>query len=156
MAEAIFNALTRDAELPFRAESAGVSVLEDEPMTPNARVALEELGIYTVDHHARQISEKMVNEADLILTMSTQHTIELHRIFGNLARETCTLPEYANGGTGQKEISDPYGHTKAAYRASARQILEYVDLLVVSLSNEQRAYFEGYPQRYSLESSQGG
>ena len=126
-------------------------MLEGELMASNARAILEELGIYCLDHRARQINEEMVQEADLILTMSVRHTTEVRRIFGNLARKICTLPEYANGGTGQKEISDPYEHTKAAYRASARQILEYVDLLIVSLSNAQRACIEGYPQRYSLE-----
>jgi protein-tyrosine phosphatase len=46
MAEAIFNALAEDRGLEFRAESAGVAALRDEPMAPNASAALEEIGVY--------------------------------------------------------------------------------------------------------------
>ncbi len=127
MAEAIFNALAGDARLPFRAESAGVSALVGEPIAPNAGLALEELGIYAGDHRARQVSGRSVEEADLILTMNVWHVEELRRSFGGAAGEARTLPEYASGGVGPREVSDPYGYTPAVYRASARQILEYVD-----------------------------
>ncbi len=46
MAEAIFNAVAEDRGLAYRAASAGVAALVDEDMAPNARAALEELGIY--------------------------------------------------------------------------------------------------------------
>lgn len=133
MAEMMFNALAEDAELPLRAESAGVSALEGENMAPNVREVLEELGIRAAVHRARQISEKMVEGADLILTMNTQHSAELRKLSRSSDQKIYTLPEYVDGGNGQKEISDPYGHTLATYRASARQILEYIDLLVASL-----------------------
>jgi hypothetical protein len=72
MAAAIFDALAEDRALPFRAESAGVAALEGNPMAPNALVALEEAGIYPQDHSARQVSAPMLEEADLVLVLSTR------------------------------------------------------------------------------------
>ena len=53
MAEAIFNALAEERGLAWRAESAGVAALVDEDITPNARAALDEVGIYANEHRAR-------------------------------------------------------------------------------------------------------
>ena len=57
MAEAIFNALAEERELPWRAASAGVAALEGEDITPNACAALEEVGIYPKEHRARILSQ---------------------------------------------------------------------------------------------------
>ena len=133
MAEAMFNALAEDRGLDLRAESAGVAALRDEPMTPNAAAALEEIGIYVGEHSARQVSARMLEEADLVLTMSPWHVAELRRSFGDTS-QVRTLPEYASGAPSEEGIPDPYGSTMAAYRASARQIFGYVDLLVDRLA----------------------
>lgn len=131
MSEAIFNALADDAELPFHAESAGIAALEGEPMAPKAREALEEIGICAENHRARQIGEEMLEEADLVLAMTPQHVAELRRLFeGSRVR---TLPEYA-GASGENGITDPYGSSMIAYRASARQISEYLSRVVKNLA----------------------
>src|SRR5918911_3965055 len=62
MAEAIFNALAEERGLAWRAQSAGVAALIDENIAPHARTALEEVGIYAETHHARQVSEEMLEE----------------------------------------------------------------------------------------------
>ncbi len=133
MAEAIFNALIDDMGFPFRAESAGVAALKGEPMLPNAGAALEEIGIYTEDHRAKQVNETMIEEADLMLTMTPRHIAELRRLFGNLPREVYTLLEYATGTSSEEGISDPYGNTMTAYRACVRQLLEGVSRVVDGL-----------------------
>ncbi len=77
MAEAIFNALAEDRGLDFRAESAGVAALKGKPIAPNASAALEEIGVYAGGHSARQVSAEMLEEADLVLTMTPRHVAEL-------------------------------------------------------------------------------
>jgi protein-tyrosine phosphatase len=132
MAEAIFNTLIEDAELSFRAKSAGIAALVGEPMAPKARETLEEIGIRPQDHRARQICEEMLETADLVLTMTPQHVAELHRLSEDSSYKVHTLPEYASihDGTG---IPDPYGSSMTAYRASARQISEYLSRIVEDL-----------------------
>ena len=131
IAEAIFNALASDAGLPYEAKSAGVAALKNEPMAPNASAALEEVGIYnTTEHRARQVSGEMLEDADLVLAMGPRHVAKLRRTFGGSLGEVYTLPEYVGSGPGGEEVPDPYGSTMTAYRASVRQLLEYVELLV--------------------------
>lgn len=136
MAEAIFNAQAEDGGLACRAASAGVAALVDEDVAPNARAALEEVGIYVGGHRARQVSEAMLEEADLVLAMSSRQVATLRRRFVAPPRNVYTLPEYAVGALPEEGIPDPYGHTMTAYRASVRQLLECVDGLVERLERE--------------------
>ena len=129
MAEAIFNALSEDENLPFRAESAGTAALEGRTIAPNAVAALEEAGIYSGTHRARRVSEAMIEKADLVLAMTPQHAATIRRLGGNTAGGIHALPEYAMGVKGEG-IPDPYGLTMAAYRSTLRQIYEHVERVV--------------------------
>lgn len=135
MAEAIFNALTHDAGMPHTARSSGVAALEDEPLTPHARAALEEVGVYADEHRARQVDGAMLEGADLVLAMSPRHVEKLLGLSATSSGKIHTLPGYVGGGglAAEEGIPDPYGHSMAAYRASVRQIFGYVDLLVARL-----------------------
>ena len=137
MAEAIFNALAEERGLTWRAESAGVAALVDEDITPNARAALDEVGIYTGEHRARQVGEEMLGEADLVLAMGPRHVATLCRRFGGLSERVYALPEYALGASPEEGIPDPYGQTMTAFRASVRQLLEYTEALVGRLEREE-------------------
>jgi protein-tyrosine phosphatase len=137
MAEAIFNALAEDGDLPLRAASAGVAALAGEDMAPNSRAALEEVGIHPGGRHqARQVSEAMLREAGLVLAMSPRQVAALRQRFGALSNRVYTLPEYALGAPPQEGIPDPYGLTMTAFRASVRQLLECVEGLVERLERE--------------------
>lgn len=138
MAEAIFNALAEDEGLAICAESAGVAALKGEEIAPNASIVLGEAGIYPGEHHARQVSRAMLEEADLVLVMGPRHIAKLRRLFGDLPDQVYTLPEYVSGSlggnhSGEVEIPDPYGHTITAYRASVRQIYDYIERLLERL-----------------------
>ncbi len=137
MTEAIFNALAEEKNLPWRATSAGVAALKGEDVTPNARAALEEVGIHPEEHRARQVSEAMLKAADLVLVMSPQHLRALHRSFGNLSDKVYTLPEYAIGASAEERIPDPYGHTMTTFRASVRELLGYIEELVGRLERDE-------------------
>ena len=75
----------------------------------------------------------MLKEADLVLAMSPRHVAVLRRRFGGLSDRVYTLPEYAVDAPGEEGIPDPYGQTMIAYRASARQLLEYIEGLLKRL-----------------------
>src|SRR5918993_2825350 len=136
MAEAIFNALAEERGLAWRAESAGVAALVDEDITPNARAALDEVGIYTGEHRARQVGEEMLGEADLVLGMGPRHVTTLRRRFRDLSERVYALPQYALGAPPEEGIPDPYGQTMHTFRASVRQLLEHTEGLVGRLERE--------------------
>lgn len=136
MAEAILDARAQDGRLPLWAASAGVAALTGEEMAPNSRAALEEVGIYSGGHRARQVGEAMLGEADLVLAMSPRQVAVLLQRFGAPPGRVYTLPEYALGAPPEEGIPDPYGHTMTAFRASVRQLLECVDGLLERLERE--------------------
>ena len=133
MAEAIFNALAEEKGLDWQATSAGVAALEGEDITPNARAALEEVGIYAESHRARQISEGILEEADLVLVMSPRHVRVIHQSFGSFSDKVYILPGYATDTFSEEGIPDPYGHTMTTFRASVRQLLGYIEKVVERL-----------------------
>ena len=55
----------------LQVESAGTAALVGKTISPNAVKALEEIGVFPIDHHhARQVDEAMLVESDLILAMT--------------------------------------------------------------------------------------
>ena len=121
------HALAEDRDLGCQAESAGVRVLKGEPVAL-ASAALEEVDVYVEDHRARQASEAMLEEDIPVLAMGPRYVEKLRRVFRD-SFEAHILPRYANSGSCHEEVPDPYGSTMTAYRASARQLLTYVNLL---------------------------
>ena len=136
MAEALFNALAEEGGLRWRAESAGVAALAGEDVTPNARAALEEAGVYAGRHGARQVDGKMLEGADLVLAMGPRQVAALRRGFGGPSGKVHALPAYAAGAADEEGIPDPYGQTMTAFRASLRQLLEHVERLLERLERE--------------------
>ena len=137
MADTIFNELARERGAVLRAQSAGVSALVGEEIAENSMKVLQEIGIpMDHEHRARQVSPELVGEADIILAMSSQHVAALRKQFPGEAGKIHKLPDYALGLSDAESISDPYGHSIASYRASVRQIFEYVEQ---ALDRMQRA-----------------
>jgi protein-tyrosine phosphatase len=132
MAEAIFNALAEDEDLPFRAHSAGTAALEGRAMAENAVAALEEAGIYPGPHAARRVSEAMLEGSELALTMTPKHTATVRRLGKDPAGGIHTLPAYASGVM-DEGIPDPYGLTMAAHRSTLRQLYEHVERAMARL-----------------------
>ncbi|WP_268778286.1 arsenate reductase/protein-tyrosine-phosphatase family protein [Rubrobacter aplysinae] len=136
MAETIFDVLAGERELPYRAESAGVSNFGGAPMSSNAREVLQEAGIPASDHHSREVTEEMVRKSRLVLVMGPRHATELSRRFGD-TEKVRLLQEYASGIRDGRELPDPYGQSILTYRASMRQIFECVESVVDRLDRER-------------------
>lgn len=145
MAQAIFNALAEDANLPYRAESAGVAALEGAEAAPRVAETLAEIGVPADPHHvARQATEEVAAGAELILTMTPQQAMDLRRALGDRAGAIHPLVGYV-GGIPDAGVTDPYGQSSTAYRAVARQLLECLELLVSRFQGEARSHQESFP-----------
>ncbi len=138
MAAGIFDALAGDQGLEASSESAGVRALVGEPTAPNAAQTIDELGMDVGDHRARQVDAEMLQRADLALAMTPSHRDLLCREFGSFSERIYTLPEYVTDDV-TAGIADPYGHSINAYRASAREILRYVEVVVERLKLEEES-----------------
>ena len=99
-------------------ESGGTAALKSKPIAPNAIVGLEETVFYpAAPHRARQMREAMIEEAEPVLSMTSQHVVTLHRFQGNTPRDVHALPGYAADVPSEEVIPDPYSHITTAYRS---------------------------------------
>jgi protein-tyrosine phosphatase len=107
MAEAIFDSPASEADLPWKARSAGVAALVGEPIAPRAEALLRELGVPTEGDRARQVDKTILEEADLVPAMSQQHAATLGRVFAGPSAKVHTLLGYARGVPTVEGIPNP-------------------------------------------------
>ncbi|MGI6567555.1 MAG: low molecular weight protein arginine phosphatase [Limnochordia bacterium] len=122
MAEAIFRQLaTGKAGENWQVSSAGIHAVTGSPATSEAMAALSELGLEISGHSARLLTEDLLEDADLILTMTAGHKQRIQLQFPAAADRVFTVKEFA-GEVGNLDIPDPYGQGLAAYRSTAAEL----------------------------------
>jgi protein-tyrosine phosphatase len=89
-------ALVYNSDLPipgFISSSAGTHALVGSPMHPDAATALQRLGGDPSNFVARRVSEKLVSNVDLVLTMTKQHRDDFLEVAPRHLHRTFTLSE---------------------------------------------------------------
>lgn len=151
MAEALFKRMLvnkKDELKGIKIISAGIHAWEGDRASYGAKEVLKERGIDVTEHSSRLLTPELIEGADLVLTMTSNHKrIVLHMCPG--AREKVyTLKEYVLGynnkelyipGTAFEEINhdikDPYGQSVDTYRESAKEIEKYLQMLIDKISS---------------------
>lgn len=118
MAAAILDKIAVENDLNVFIESAGIMAQEDQPASANAIEAMREMNIDITGHRTQQISEDLIVQADVVITMTEGQKMILSQIAPG---KTYTLLEYA-GSSG--DIIDPYGGDIEEYRETAQQIYD--------------------------------
>jgi protein-tyrosine-phosphatase len=117
MAEGLLKKMRSD----FSVSSAGVSSMDGWNAMPEAVDVMQGHGVDISNHRARQVTEEMVRDADLVLAMARHHREMLKNMFPESEEKIFTLKEYAGIGT---DIEDPYGSSKDFYEVIAEEIAE--------------------------------
>jgi len=128
MAEAVFNNVCSVNNFQHSAFSRGTSVFFAQPINPKSREALASNGICLNEHLAQQITENDIKSADLILTMSSSHKMELKSKFSFAKDKIFTLCEKAYGR--DCDINDPFGQGQDVYNNCYSEISEAVNKLL--------------------------
>ena len=131
MAAAIMDKIAQERDLNVRIESAGVFAYDGEGASANAVEALKKYDIDLSYHRSKSVSEDLLKQCDLILTMTGAHKQVLEPAAGD---KTFTLSEYV-GRTG--DISDPYGGGLETYEKTAEELYELLIKLADKLSEEK-------------------
>ena len=132
MAEAIFNKLNISDNIAF---SAGLSIVSNSSTSINAGLALKTLmDIDIINRKAVQLTEKNIDEADLVLTMTNYIKEVLITNFPASKDKIHTLNEYV-GAVG--DIMDPYGSDLATY-SEILQIIKNRILLLFDILKEDK------------------
>lgn len=130
-----------------RITTAGTHVIEGQPMSRRTRDAMQELGVDTDGHRSRQLSERDIEDADLVVAMASEHVLYVRRRHPAAAGRTGTLRRLCRdlphgpapldkrvGALGLAEVElepwedveDPAGGDEAVFSACARQLMDLV------------------------------
>lgn len=96
----------------LRILSAGLSTYPDMPPSPPAQTVMSELGLDISQHRCRLLTEELLREADLVLTMTTSHKYYVEEMLKfinqedeetEVAPQVSLLKEYALDDKAQKQ-----------------------------------------------------
>lgn len=126
MAEAILRQKLKWAGIKgIAVSSAGIGAVDGEKMSPNAFLALKQLGITCYSFRSRRLTEKILSRSDLVITMTeTQKK--------SLSRKDCvyTAPEIAGG----QEIKDPFGGSQEEYIRVSHELERVCNVLLQKMT----------------------
>ena len=103
------------ARSPVQAVSAGVKAETGKPLTPEAVVALREIGVPAVRHRARPVTAEMIERAEAVFCMTRpQREMVIALVPAAAAKTVCIDPD--------GDVPDPIGHGQEAYRTCLARI----------------------------------
>lgn len=108
--------------------SAGISAWQ-QPASPQAQAVMRQAGLSLDKHCSKQLALAHLEEADLVLAMTTGHKRALVgmlpiTVAPGMVEKIYTLAEFA-GETG--EVLDPFGGSEAQYRTCAQQLQQLLN-----------------------------
>jgi len=118
MAEYLFKKMLRKDEI--KVASAGISVMSPIPIPSVMFEVLTKEGIDISSHRSRQLTQEMVDEASLILSMESHHKRNILDYYPKSSGKVFLLKEFI--GEGEVGISDPFGGSKEVYESTFSQI----------------------------------
>ncbi|PFA20978.1 MULTISPECIES: low molecular weight protein arginine phosphatase [Bacillus cereus group] len=124
MAEALLRHHGRGS---FEAKSAGVFTNPGSGASLYAKDALAEKGIQA-EHVSQQITEKLIEWADMVLTMTESHKQLVIGHYPGAGNKVYTFYEFVEGT--RKDISDPFGGSLAIYQSTLVEMEKLVQTLL--------------------------
>jgi L-threonylcarbamoyladenylate synthase len=118
MAEAIarhIESTTPPTGVTTRFASAGVAAMEGAPATPEAVRVLKDRGIDMGDHASQPLSPELIEQAEVIYTMTPSHAQAVMQGAPDAAHKVFPLAE-------AEPVEDPIGQGLDVYRRTADQI----------------------------------
>lgn len=122
MAEGILKDIVRKNNLDIEVKSAGVFAMDKDKVSQKAVEALKKLDMDISHHKAQNVTKKLVDEADLILTMSTSHKKTLLLNYPDIKGKVFLLNKYALKE--DRDIQDPFGRDLYNYEIARDEILK--------------------------------
>jgi protein-tyrosine-phosphatase len=105
--------------------SAGISVWEGKPASTEALSAMALRSISSITaHRSRQITARMIAEADIVLTMTSAHKEKLHRCSAANTAKIFLLSEYAGAA---EDVADPFGGAASEYEMCADELEHLIE-----------------------------
>lgn len=128
MAEALLNNKICEAakQKLFTVASAGIAASIDEVASDYAKQVMRKRNIDLESHRATLLTESLLKEADLILTMTERHKTIIIYTCPAIQAKVYTIGEYTGSA---QEVIDPFGRDYNAYDVCASMLAKQIDLL---------------------------
>lgn len=137
LAEALLRKRAAERGLPVEVSSAGTDAGAGNPATEEARTVAREAGATLDGHRARRLTAEMVDQADLVLTMTRQQRKLVSDLVPAAADKVLTIKEFAFRDAKEwQDVPDPIGQPLSAYRTCAAILSEAVDAVLERLAAE--------------------
>ncbi|MCI9625274.1 MAG: low molecular weight protein arginine phosphatase [Clostridia bacterium] len=111
--------------------SAGIHALDGSPASENAVRVMQSRGIDISGHRAATVTASVMQEADVVLTMTSAHKQALQQLFPEAMEKIDTLGEFVGLDA---EIPDPYMGDSRVYSACADVLARLIQLAIPKLS----------------------
>jgi protein-tyrosine-phosphatase len=151
MAAFLTRARVEQRQLGWTVDSAGLFVEPGASIAASAQAALADLGITADGHSAQPVTRDLIDEADIVLSMTAAHAEQLRRQFPDAASKIYEFARYVVTGesTGADEgltfgydISDPFGGSKDTYERCAKHLQGLVERAIDRLERESQGQGE--------------
>ncbi|MCX7122949.1 MAG: low molecular weight phosphotyrosine protein phosphatase [Gammaproteobacteria bacterium] len=117
IAEVMFQDLSKKQGLNLVIDSAGLTAMVGSAASPHSVTVMAERGIALDQHVAKQVTEALVKQADLIFVMDDEQKKMLEQQFHQACGKTFRLGHHSDF-----DIEDPYQKEQADFEESARKI----------------------------------
>ena len=131
MAEGILRYIAEEQGLDIEVKSAGIAVYENAYAAINSIDVMRVINIDISDHKSTQADKNLIDDADLILTMSSGHKYAILSKFPLYEDKIFNLLEYAYDM--DKDVADPYGGSLEIYEKTRNEIYEAIVNIVEKL-----------------------
>lgn len=111
--------------------SAGIHAPDGSPASENAVRVMQQRGVDISGHRAATVTASVMQEADVVLTMTGAHKQALQQMFPEAAGKVYTLGEFVDVNI---EIPDPFMGDEQVYRACADVLQRLIQLTIPKLS----------------------
>jgi len=113
----------------FKIISAGVAARADDPVSENSVLALKKVGLDISKHTSRPLTQKMMDEASLVLGMTESHRAMIQLQAEPPPKNLFLFREFLPQ-RGDKQIGDPFGGPLKLYESTRDEMVEAIPSLV--------------------------
>jgi len=129
MAEALFRHRIGNG-MQWESRSAGTYAGAGFPASSNAIEALRELGIALDGHHSQPLTTELVQQADLIVTMTAGHRFEILQGFPEVGNRVFLIKSFGTSKV-PADIADPFGGSLNIYKKTRDEIDQALSDLIL-------------------------
>lgn len=126
VAEALLRSKLQDAGLAdWTVASAGTWAAEGHPAAPFSTALMEEQGLNIQAHRSQPVTDRLMQQADLLLCLETDHVRALRRAYPSHQDKIYTLRQMVDK---RGSVRDPYGGSRRQYERMAAEVADLIEL----------------------------